>query len=137
MARKQPLASVPPAGAKRKPKPVAFDIDSICGALQDGESLTSIAKRLKCARNTLSNWLNADDARSARAKEARTVSAAAYAEKAEAAIMAARNPFGLAKARELAHHYRWAASKHAPAEFGDKIQADLNHSFTVSVNKIE
>ena len=30
----------------------------------------------------------------------------------------------LAKARELAHHYRWRAAKIAPREYGDRVQVD-------------
>jgi len=39
--------------------------------------------------------------------------------------------FQLTQARELAHHYRWRASKIAPKEYGDKQQVDVSGSLTL------
>lgn len=113
-----------------------IDLDEVVSRLESGETLTAIADSMKMARSTLCYRLDALGG-SARVTAARTVAAAAYAEKAERVIKGAEDPFELAKAKELAHHYRWTAKCFNPGEFGDKVQADLNHSFTVSVNKIE
>ena len=42
----------------------------------------------------------------------------------------AKDPFGLAKARELASHYRWKASKFSPREFGEKIEIENRTTIT-------
>jgi hypothetical protein len=44
-------------------------------------------------------------------------------------IAQAGDPFELAKAKELAHHYRWRASKIAPKLYGDK--QSVEGKFTV------
>ena len=44
-------------------------------------------------------------------------------------IAQASDPFELAKAKELAHHYRWRASKIAPKLYGDK--QSVEGKFTV------
>jgi hypothetical protein len=36
----------------------------------------------------------------------------------------ASDAFELAKAKELAHHYRWRASKIAPKLYGDRLQVE-------------
>ena len=36
-------------------------------------------------------------------------------------IAAAKDALALGKARELAHHYRWRASKIAPRDYGDRM----------------
>ena len=55
------------------------------------------------------------------AREANMVSAAAFDEMAEKAILGATDVLSLAKARELAQHYRWRASKRDVLGFGNKV----------------
>jgi hypothetical protein len=45
-------------------------------------------------------------------------------EKAETVLVDAADPFELAKARELAQHYRWRAKAVAPREYGDKVMQE-------------
>jgi hypothetical protein len=122
------------ATKKRKPPadvPVileSFGIESICDELLNGETFTKIARKLGIARSALKRWIDADEARSARAREARIDAASAWDEKAEDCIELAGDPFELQRARELAHHYRWRASKIAPADYGDKKEPEKNES---------
>lgn len=104
--------------------------DDILQRIEAGESINQIAATLGVNRSTLWRWLEQDVQRSARAKSSRTISAQAWEEKAEDVIKDAADPFSLAKAKELAHHYRWRASKISPA-YGEKIQTE--HSGTVEV----
>ena len=53
----------------------------------------------------------------------------AYDELAQAGIETARDPFELARAKEMAHHYRWRASKVNPGEYGEKL--DLNAKVSI------
>jgi len=109
----------------------AYGLDRICDEILEGESLTAIAAKAGVRVSGLVQWLAADPDRSARARECRAESAKLWDEKAVAVIEAAADPFELAKAKELSHHFRWKASKIAPKEYGDKIQAE--HSGSVGL----
>lgn len=102
----------------------ALGIDSICSMFADGMTHTAIAAKAGVSHGNLSEWLAADSDRSARAREARTHAARVWDEKALEAIEQAEDPFQLQRARELAQHYRWRASKTAPKDYGDKITAE-------------
>lgn len=99
--------------------------DEIIDRIASGETITAIALSLDMSRGWLCKWLNLVSERSARAKAARTAAAAAWDEKAEALLFDAADPFELAKARELASHYRWRAKAVAPREYGDKTQTEI------------
>ena len=102
----------------------AFGIGAVCERLIAGDSQSQIAADIGVSVALLSTWLGSDPERSARAREARIAAARQFDEKAEAELRAASDPFTLAKARELAQHYRWKASKASPKEYGDKIEID-------------
>lgn len=105
-------------------------VEWLCNQIIDGQSQTSIAQSVGVSLATLSNWIAADIERSARVREARIASSRAYDEKAEQALMDATDPFELAKARELASHYRWKASKTNPKEYGERVEIDQKTSIT-------
>lgn len=102
----------------------AFGIDKVCDLLMAGDSQRKIAQTVGVGLATLVRWIAADVDRSARAREARIASARQFDEMAEEVLTKASDPFELSKAKELAHHYRWKASKASPKEFGDKIEID-------------
>lgn len=147
---KKPAAEATPRSTKAAKKPAAkkpsiaerieaLGVDDICSMLADGMTHTAIAAKAGVSHGNLSEWLAADSDRSARAREARTHAARVWDEKALEAIEQAEDPFQLQRARELAQHYRWRASKTAPKEYGDKITAEhtgagggaINHSITI------
>jgi len=104
----------------------AYGLDAVCADLANGTTLTDISKSLDVVLGSLLAWCEAEPERSARVRESRTKAARLWDEKAAERIDSAKNPFELAKAKELAFHYRWRASKTAPKEYGEKL--DLNHS---------
>lgn len=113
--------------AGRKPTETGnLDIDQICGMLINGSTLSAAAEKLGVLRETMVMWLARDETRSAKAREARALSAELWDQKAEEVIAAAKAPelFGqfheMTRARELAHHYRWRAAKISP-QYRDKI----------------
>lgn len=108
----------------------ALGVDALCDRLCAGESQTAIAESLGVGIATLSRWIAADPERSARVREARIAAARTFDEMAEAELRAAADPFALAKARELASHYRWKASKSNPREYGEKIEIDQKTTLT-------
>jgi hypothetical protein len=99
-------------------------LELLCERIHSGAMLTEISRGLECSFGTLSAWIAADPDRSARVREARIASAAAYEEQALEGIQGAKDAFSLAKAKEMAHHLRWKASKLNPKDFGDKVEID-------------
>ena len=106
-------------------------MDEVARLIADGVPLTEIAKRAGVTDGGLLTWLEADPERSARARAVRQATARMWDERAGDVIQQAANPFELSKAKELAHHYRWRASKIAPRDYGDRIQADVGGGVTV------
>lgn len=103
----------------------AFGIEAVCERLANGVTMTAIAEEIGVTIGKLSQWIASDEKHSARAREARIHAARIWDEKALSVIEQALDPFELQRAKELAHHYRWRASKTAPKEYGDKLQAEL------------
>jgi hypothetical protein len=93
-------------------------VEMLCS---EGMSLTGIAHEVGVSVGSLLTWIDADPERSARVREARAAMAKVWDEKAEDFILQAGDEFALKRARELAHHYRWRATKIAPREYGDKV----------------
>ena len=109
----------PPAVGQNKCEDVG--IVKVCEHLCSGKTLTSIAEEIGVGIATLLTWIERDPERAALAREARTRSARLWDEKAEEVLFKAADPFQLAKARELASHYRWRAKAVAPRDYGDKV----------------
>lgn len=107
---------------------------AIIRRIEDGEALAAIAASVGRARSKLTEWLQADEARWERSARACVSAAGAWDEKAEQVLAKAKNPLALAKARELAHHYRWRASKIAPRQYGDKQQ--IEHSGRLGIEQL-
>lgn len=97
-------------------------LEALCDRLEAGETQSAICKSIGVTKGSLRRWIALSDDRRAAVYEARVASAQAFDEMAESAIKDAKNSLGLSKARELAHHYRWRASKAAPKEYGDKVE---------------
>lgn len=108
-----------------------FGLDSLCEAVANGVTMRAVASSIGVSFGTLSLWIGAQPNRSARVRDARQHAARLWDEKAEQCIIEATDQLGMMKARELAQHYRWRASKIAPREYGDKL--DLNHSSEMSL----
>ena len=118
-----------PKAAKKQPtiaeRIEAFGIEAVCERLSNGMTMTALAEEIGVTVGKLSQWIASDEEYSARAREARIHAARIWDEKALSVIEQALDPFELQRAKELAHHYRWRASKTAPKEYGDKVQTEL------------
>lgn len=99
-----------------------YGLDAVCEAIMTGGTLTFVAADAGVSLTSLLTWIEAVPERSARVREARAATGRLWDEKAETEIREASDEFGLKKAKELAHHYRWRASKISCREYGDKIQ---------------
>lgn len=100
----------------------AYGLDQVCESIVTGGTLTYVAADAGVSLTSLLTWIEVNPERSARVREARATTGRLWDEKAETEIREATDEFGLKKAKELAHHYRWRASKIACKEYGDKIQ---------------
>lgn len=122
-------ASARKAAAKKQPtvseRIEAFGIEAVCERLSNGMTMTALAEEIGVTVGKLSQWIASDEEHSARAREARIHAARIWDEKALSVVEQALDPFELQRAKELAHHYRWRASKTAPKEYGDKVQTEL------------
>lgn len=104
----------------------AVGIGTICARIQDGDMLSDICRDIGIARSTLAAWCNSDPDRAAQFAQARIEAAGAYVEAAERAILdAPSDSTELTRARELAHHYRWKASKANPRRYGDRVTQEI------------
>lgn len=115
----------------------AESVETLCERIIAGESLTQIAQSLGASVSSLTAWIAADDERSARARGARVASARTYDDMALDEIRAASDPFALAKAREVASHLRWRASKIAPTDYGDKIEHEHKGGVTLVMQPVD
>jgi hypothetical protein len=102
----------------------AFGIDQVCELLAGCKTMTEIADMAGVSKGTFISWVTDDADRSARVKGARALAATYWEEKATQVIEDAPDEFELKRAKELAHHYRWRASKIAPKEYGDRLEVD-------------
>lgn len=111
-------------GAKKAAQPTAAEpidrLDYICDRIAEGAYMAAIAHDLGITPGSLTLWVQADPKRSVRVRELRSAMAIIHEESAEQGIAQASDAFELARAKELAHHKRWRASKVAPRDYGDK-----------------
>lgn len=98
-----------------------LDIELICDDILTGMSYEAIAEKYKVTYGTLHRFISHVD-NSARVILARQQSADVFDTKAEKVLIDAKGTLTeITRARELASHYRWKASKRNPKVFGDKV----------------
>lgn len=100
--------------------------ENFCERVLNGESMAFIARMMDVSVGSLDAWVAADPERLARAREARMRASRTWDEMAEEVIRNAADAFQLAKARELAQHYRWRAKCVAPKLYGDKLDVEAD-----------
>src|ERR1700722_17134470 len=101
----------------------AYGLDAVCDDILNGKSLREIARNLGVDIAQICRW-KAQPQHSARVSDAMAATAEYWDQVAVDGIAQARDAFELAKARELALHYRWRASKIAPKLYGDRQQIE-------------
>ena len=111
-----------------------YGLDAICEDISDGVTMRAISEKLGVTPGALTHWIANDDQRSARVNEARRQTAILWDEDAVAELKAS-TPETLCIAREVASHYRWRASKIAPAVYGDKVQVNASLTLESLVNQ--
>lgn len=107
-------------------------IDALEDLLHEGMSVAEVARQLKIPSRTLWDWIDRDPVRAERVRATLQRSAHAYAQMAADVLRSAPNePAAIAKARELAQHYRWMARVLHPRVFGDRTTHEHEHKLSV------
>lgn len=105
-------------------------IDWVCDQIIEGKSMRLICRELKIGIASLARWIAGNPMREARVAAARQTSADAFAEKAETVLVEAKTKIEISRARELASHYRWMASKTNPKRFGERLEVEQHTTVT-------
>lgn len=103
--------------------------ETIISMLIDGATYRMIAEKFKVPLSTLHNFLSSDE-HSARTQTALEISSSSFADKAEEHLKSIKSKAtnaDVSRERELAHHYRWKASKRNPKKYGDKVDLTSDH----------
>lgn len=111
--------------SKANPKFHGLTFDDLLDRIASGDSVATVAQSIGAHRTSLMRWLTTPervDAYHAAQQEA----ADALIEKAEMAILAADDNVSVARARELANHYRHVAKARNPRRWGDKQQIEMS-----------
>ena len=96
-------------------------IEAVLERIVEGKTFREMAAEFEVSISTLHAFLTKDE-HSARTRAALALSSSQYAEKAELTLLeAVGTKEELSRAKELAQHYRWMASKRNPALFGEKV----------------
>lgn len=103
-------------------------LESLLDRIASGDSVAKIARELKVSRQALNHWLNTNGGDEYR--EAQRMSADGLMDKAEEAIL--DESIDIARARELANHYRHVAKARDPQRYGDKLKTDNTHAVTLT-----
>ena len=114
----------------------AVGIDEVCSLIESGNSMRDIAKQAGVSQRAMWMWVG-EDSRTARVRIARTKAAFSYDEAAMSELKGAKDQFELSKAREIASHLRWRASKFNVSDFGDRQTVDLNAKITLSQAEVD
>lgn len=104
-------------------------IDEICSLIEKDMTYEKIALKIGVSETSLNRWLKETQDRFARAKESRIKSANACDDLAMQILEGIPDDGSraqIARAREIAQHYRWRAKVRNPMEYGDRhiVQGD-------------
>lgn len=114
-------------------------IEALCDLIADGKSQRTVCQEINVERGSLRRWLALDPERQRLFDMARVEAAEGFVDMAEQELRTAKpTKIALARARELASHYRWKASKANVQRYGDKVAVGgardmppINHSLKV------
>lgn len=112
-----PFAADNQVRAEAQAKCIAFGVERVRDCILEGKTLSQIAMEIGVGRASIFRWQMADPSVATTMNDARVTAARIWDEQAEELMAYAKDPFQFAKAKELAHHYRWRASCIAPKEF--------------------
>lgn len=105
-----------------------IDVEKAVEFLLEGKTYREIAAHFKSSISQLHREFSKAE-HSARVREALTISADEYSDKAERVLIEAewdetQGDFSLKKAKELSQFYRWKAAKRDPKRYSEKMEID-------------
>lgn len=111
--------------------------DNIISRIESGESQAEIARSLNSGSGELTRWLQLNEQRSARARDARSKSAECWLERAAQVLQDIPDDgtqAQISRAKELSQLYRRFAAIRNPREYGDKLDVSgtISHEHSVS-----
>lgn len=122
--------AAPKSGKPRKPNAQLYSneyrgipLETLLDRISSGDSVAKIADEIGVTRYALHQWL-AHESRLEQYLAAQTHSADSIMDKAEKAIL--DESLDIARARELANHYRHVAKARNPRRWGDKQQIEMS-----------
>lgn len=96
-------------------------LDEILDLFADGDAFRVVAKKMKVSTRTLNKFLSLPE-NHAHYKGVLQESSDSYASMAEEVLMnSPSDKIEIQRARELAQHYRWMASKRNPRKYGERL----------------
>lgn len=112
-------------------------LDEILDLFADGETFRGVAKKVGVSTRTLNKFLtrkeNVDQYHAVLQE-----SSDSYASMAEEVLRSSpSDKIEIQRARELAHHFRWMASKRNPKRYGDKLDVDTKVSGNIVIQMPE
>lgn len=128
---------LPPPGSNAA-KLERMGITAVCDALREGMVYREIAVKAGVTLSALWRWMHEDEDRARMVRAALQDSADSFDAQAEAVLKEIpddASKAAVSRARELAQHYRWRASKRNPKAFGDKQQVELEGSLEVALTE--
>lgn len=107
-------------------------LDEILDLFADGETFRGVARIAGVSTRTLNKYLTQKD----HVEQYHAVlqeSSDSYASMAEEALRnSPADKIEIQRARELAHHYRWMASKRNPKRYGDKLDIESKNDVNIT-----
>jgi len=101
-------------------------LDEILDLFADGVPYREVAKKMGVSTRTLHKFLSIPE-NNIEYQSVLQESSDSYASKAEEVLLnSPPDKIEIQRARELAQHYRWMASKRNPRKYGDKL--DIDHT---------
>lgn len=114
----------------------AIGLDAIIDMIYDGNMLSDIARKIGVSKSSLNEWYSQGE-RLARINAARIAAAERWDELAVQVLTEAPSDKNeIARARELAQHYRWRASKLSPKLYGDRLTTEHTGTPAVAIQII-
>lgn len=115
----------------------AVGIAPIAELAAAGKTLREIAAQLKLSAITLARWVKQNPDRQAEFAEAERIGAQYWDDEAQRVLEGAIDATTLARAKELASHYRWRAKAMDGSRYADKQSVDLQGQVRLSADQIE
>lgn len=112
-------------------------IDALCDMILEGMSYRAIAAEVGVSLGGLNRWIAAEPDRLHACACARELSSQTFDELALEVLETAQSAIEIAKAREIAAHYRWRAKSANPKKYGDKQQVDMTAKVEIDIDQVD